>query len=137
MLLLCMFLVSIVYDICLIIVYCLPHCLRASEILQRLGHGKGVDWWSLGTLMFDMLTGTVSVLHCVTCVCYCLCHYVLCVCHCISHYVPCVSLCVIVFITMSPMCVIVFVIVFLSLSLCPLYVYHCICYCIFVSCLRL
>ena len=38
--------------------------LRAPEILQRSGHGKAVDWWSLGTLMFDMLTGAVSVLHC-------------------------------------------------------------------------
>jgi p70 ribosomal S6 kinase len=29
----------------------------APEILQRTGHGKAVDWWSLGTLMYDMLTG--------------------------------------------------------------------------------
>lgn len=29
----------------------------APEILTRTGHGKGVDWWSLGALMFDMLTG--------------------------------------------------------------------------------
>ena len=33
---------------------------RAPEILQRTGHGKAVDWWSLGTLMYDMLTGAVS-----------------------------------------------------------------------------
>lgn len=33
--------------------------LRAPEILQRTGHGKAVDWWSLGTLMYDMLTGAV------------------------------------------------------------------------------
>ena len=33
---------------------------RAPEILTRSGHGKAVDWWSLGTLMFDMLTGAVS-----------------------------------------------------------------------------
>jgi len=33
---------------------------RAPEILQRVGHGKAVDWWSLGTLMYDMLTGAVS-----------------------------------------------------------------------------
>lgn len=32
---------------------------RAPEILQRTGHGKAVDWWSLGTLMYDMLTGAV------------------------------------------------------------------------------
>jgi len=29
----------------------------APEILTRHGHGKAVDWWSLGTLMYDMLTG--------------------------------------------------------------------------------
>ncbi|CAC5402587.1 RPS6KB [Mytilus coruscus] len=27
------------------------------EILTRSGHGKAVDWWSLGALMYDMLTG--------------------------------------------------------------------------------
>ncbi|KAL6265080.1 ribosomal protein S6 kinase beta-2-like [Pogonomyrmex barbatus] len=29
----------------------------APEILTRSGHGKAVDWWSLGSLMYDMLTG--------------------------------------------------------------------------------
>ncbi|KHN81582.1 Ribosomal protein S6 kinase beta-1 [Toxocara canis] len=29
----------------------------APEILMRVGHGKAVDWWSLGALTFDMLTG--------------------------------------------------------------------------------
>jgi len=29
----------------------------APEILTRTGHGKAVDWWSLGALMYDMLTG--------------------------------------------------------------------------------
>jgi len=29
---------------------------------MRSGHGKAVDWWSLGALMFDMLTGAVSFL---------------------------------------------------------------------------
>ena len=29
----------------------------APEILQNIGHGKAVDWWSLGTLIFEMLTG--------------------------------------------------------------------------------
>jgi len=29
----------------------------APEILQGIGHGKAVDWWSLGTLIFEMLTG--------------------------------------------------------------------------------
>ena len=31
---------------------------------MRSGHGKAVDWWSLGALMFDMLTGAVSQLCC-------------------------------------------------------------------------
>uniref|UniRef100_A0A3B3SYD6 non-specific serine/threonine protein kinase n=1 Tax=Paramormyrops kingsleyae TaxID=1676925 RepID=A0A3B3SYD6_9TELE len=30
----------------------------APEILTRLGHNKAVDWWSLGALMFDMMTGS-------------------------------------------------------------------------------
>lgn len=29
----------------------------APEILMKTGHGKAVDWWSLGALTFDMLTG--------------------------------------------------------------------------------
>ena len=37
---------------------CMLH--RAPEILQKTGHGKSVDWWSLGTLTYDMLTGAVS-----------------------------------------------------------------------------
>jgi len=28
---------------------------------MRSGHGKAVDWWSLGALMYDMLTGAVSI----------------------------------------------------------------------------
>ena len=56
--------------ICLSTFYCFVfHALRAPEILQRSGHGKAVDWWSLGTLMFDMLTGAVSVSLCPPYVC--------------------------------------------------------------------
>lgn len=29
----------------------------APEILNQQGHGKAVDWWSLGALIFEMLTG--------------------------------------------------------------------------------
>lgn len=43
----------------IIIIY-IDRCIsRAPEILTRSGHGKAVDWWSLGSLMYDMLTGAV------------------------------------------------------------------------------
>ena len=29
----------------------------APEILQSKGHGKGVDWWALGILIYEMLVG--------------------------------------------------------------------------------
>merc|ERR1719410_180383 len=29
----------------------------APEVLQQQGHGKAVDWWSFGTLLFEMMTG--------------------------------------------------------------------------------
>lgn len=32
----------------------------APEVLDRKGHGFGVDWWSLGMLTYEMLTGGSS-----------------------------------------------------------------------------
>lgn len=29
----------------------------APEVIDNLGHGKAVDWWSLGAIIFEMLTG--------------------------------------------------------------------------------
>lgn len=29
----------------------------APEIVENKGHGKAVDWWSLGAIIFEMLTG--------------------------------------------------------------------------------
>ena len=29
----------------------------APEVLLNKGHGKGVDWWTLGILMYEMATG--------------------------------------------------------------------------------
>ena len=33
----------------------------APEIIQGRGHGKEVDWWALGILIFEMLVGYVCV----------------------------------------------------------------------------
>jgi len=30
----------------------------APEILLKQGHGKPVDWWTLGAFVYEMLTGT-------------------------------------------------------------------------------
>jgi p70 ribosomal S6 kinase len=29
----------------------------APEIVTRQGHGRAVDWWSLGALIYEMMTG--------------------------------------------------------------------------------
>jgi len=29
----------------------------APEVLLKLGHGKAVDWWTIGCIVFEMLTG--------------------------------------------------------------------------------
>lgn len=29
----------------------------APEIISKNGHGKPVDWWALGNLIYEMLTG--------------------------------------------------------------------------------
>jgi ribosomal protein S6 kinase beta len=34
----------------------------APEIIQGRGHDKAADWWSVGILLFEMLTGKVNFL---------------------------------------------------------------------------
>jgi len=29
----------------------------APEVLLNKGHGKGVDWWTLGILLYEMMAG--------------------------------------------------------------------------------
>jgi serine/threonine protein kinase len=33
----------------------------APEILENKGHGKAVDWWALGTLVFEVRTNVVII----------------------------------------------------------------------------
>jgi serine/threonine protein kinase len=35
----------------------------APEILLNKGHGKPVDWWALGILIFEMVHGTFSFIN--------------------------------------------------------------------------
>jgi serine/threonine protein kinase len=40
-----------------LIIFCGSFEYLAPEIIENLGHGKGVDWWSLGAIIYEMVTG--------------------------------------------------------------------------------
>ena len=35
----------------------------APEIIQKTGHGPGVDWWTLGCLIYEIVIGTPPFSH--------------------------------------------------------------------------
>ena len=41
----------------LIALFSLTYHHTAPEVLLNKGHGKGVDWWTLGILMYEMMVG--------------------------------------------------------------------------------
>ena len=47
--------VSVFYFVCLLHVGTPEYI--APEVLLNKGHGKGVDWWTLGILLYEMMAG--------------------------------------------------------------------------------
>lgn len=37
--------------------FCGSYAYLAPEMLKKAGHGKAVDWYLLGVLMYEMITG--------------------------------------------------------------------------------